>query len=58
MDIDNEMNAFFNFNEEEEVANDGANIQHLIDQLPISNSINLSKSIMSSIIKEYRLTKR
>jgi len=45
MDIDNEMNAFFNFNEEEEVANDSANIQHLIDQLPISNPLTADQFI-------------
>ena len=45
MDIDNEMNAFFNFNEEEEVANNSANIQHLIDQLPISNPLTADQFI-------------
>src|SRR5438128_3248493 len=45
MDIDNEINAFFNFNEEEEVANGGANIQRLIDQLPISDPLTADQFI-------------
>jgi len=43
MDIDNEMNAFLNFNEEE-VGNDD-NIQHLIDRLPISDPLTADQFI-------------